>query len=152
MGNIWKTLSQYPQSRWSNSSSNSRIKSLIWEHFLGRFQIFSHLLTSWFHLFSPRKSYRWYVCFMNDETEVTLAIVPKPVWPEAECILYIRKSRGSSASYCFLMLLRQTCPYSFLSIFLPVFSWYHFRNTPLEPLYPQRSVAGILKEEKTTYL
>lgn len=124
-------------------------KILIWEHFLRRFQIFSHLLASWFHpFFFLRKSYRWYMCFINDETAVILAVVPKPIWPKAECILYIRKKQGFFffSSYCFLMSLHQTCPYSFLRTFFSMFSWYHFRNTLPEPLSPQRFVAGILTE------
>lgn len=88
-------------------------KILIWEHFLRRFQIFSHLLASWFHpFFFLRKSYRWYMCFINDETAVILAVVPKPIWPKAECILYIRKKQG----FFFFLLTAFLCHYIRLAL------------------------------------
>ena len=149
MGKIWKTLSHNCQSRCRSSSSNSRVQNFNLGTFLKKisdiFPFACKLISSIF--FPLRKSYRWYMCFMSDETEVILAVVPKPIWPKAECIFYIRKKQGFFfSSYCFLMSLHQIYPYSFLRTFFSMFSWYHFRNTLLEPLSPQRFVTGILTE------
>ena len=68
---------------------------------------------------------------MNDKTDVTLAVAVKPIGAKAQYILYIRKTKGfffPSSSYCFLMQLHQTCPYSSLRIFLLFFNFILFLN------------------------
>lgn len=70
--------------------------------------------------FFLQKIIRWYICFINEETEVIVAVVSIPIWPKAECILCNRKGKGFCflfSSYSFLRLLCQTCPYSFLRVF-----------------------------------
>lgn len=127
-------------------------KILTWENFFKRFQIFLHLFASWFHpFFFLRKSYRWYICFMNDKTCYTSCCSKTYRGKSTVHPLYQKKQRfffSSSSSYCFLMQLHQTCPYSSLRIFLNLFGRYRFRNTPLKPLSPQRSVEVSWKERK----
>lgn len=51
------------------------------------------------------------------------------------------------------LALTSTCGcWVFLFFFFSIVCRCHFRNISLEPLSPQRSVAGILKGEKITYL
>lgn len=81
-------------------------KILTWENFFKRFQIFLHLFASWFHpFFFLRKSYRWYICFMNDKTCYTSCCSKTYRGKSTVHPLYQKKQRFFFFLFFFFLLL-----------------------------------------------
>lgn len=142
----------------SNSSGNSRVQNFNLRTFLKISDIlpFTCDLIFFFNsntFFSESQADGICISWIIGETKVIQAGSSKTSVAQSRVHSLYQKMQVFFLSYCFLMLLCQTCLTPSCEVFFfSIFSWYHFRNTSLVPPSPQRSVASILKGEKITYL